>query len=500
MDKINLDYPLINLSGQEQPMRCWTIRNAVEGVQIFGGIGSGKTSGSGRMIALQYLSAGFGGLVLTVKPDEKALWQEYCKLTGRTDDLIIVEPGQGHYFDFLDYESKGEGMTENIVQVLKTVIRASQEKSGGGADDPFWETALDMLIFNVIDLCKLAYGKVSVQRMYDIVQAIPKADSFTSGDKRNLAFTSAFELAQQNVKNQIEVWEQLNEDVIERLSHADYQEALFNALPDARTLKAIDQFFLESFMNLSEKTRSIIDFSFSGFLFRLLRDPVYSLFCRHASTFTPDDCLQGKIILLNLPVKLYHKVGIDSQIMFKYIWQRAMEKRDVSKNGLPVFLWADEAQNFLHEHDPDYQATARSSRIATVYISQNLPNYLANMGGAKSAYKVKSFLGTLGTKIFHANADVETNRYASELIGDGYFEETSRTATAAGQFSASRTKSLKIDRIVRPEDFVRLTTGGDLNNAKVDGYLHLQGNPIKDDCSHIKITFDQNFMSNINNN
>ena len=122
------------------------------------------------------------------------------------------------------------------------------------------------------------------------------------------------------------------------------------------------------------------------------------------------------------------------------------------------------------------------------------------MGGAKSAYKVKSFLGTLGTKIFHANADVETNRYASELIGDGYFEETSRTATAAGQFSASRTKSLKIDRIVRPEDFVRLTTGGDLNKAKVEGYLHLQGNPIKDDCSHIKITFNQNFMSHINNN
>lgn len=500
MGKVNLDYPLIHLSGQGQLASYWTVRNAVEGVQIFGGIGSGKTSGSGRMLALQYLSAGFGGLVLTVKPDEKQLWQEYCKLAGRTNDLIIVEPGQGHYFDFLEYESKGEGMTENIVQVLKTVIRASQEKSGGGSDDPFWETALDMLIFNVIDLCKLAYGKVSVQRMYDIVQAIPKAESFTSDDKRNLAFTTAFELAQQNVKNQIEILGHLNAENIETLSDAAYQEALFNSLPDARTLKSIDQFFLESFMNLSEKTRSIIDFSFSGFLFRLLRDPVYSLFCRYASTFTPDDCLDGKIILLNLPVKLYHKIGTDSQIMFKYIWQRAMEKRDTSKNDRPVFLWADEAQNFLHEHDADYQATARSSRIATVYISQNLPNYLANMGGTKSAYKVKSFLGTLGTKIFHANADVETNRYASELIGDGFFEETSRTATAAGQFSASRTKSLKIDRIVRPEDFVRLRTGGNLNNFKVEGYLHLQGNPIKDGASYAKIIFDQNFTSNIYNN
>src|SRR6202012_4255126 len=111
-----------------------------------------------------------------------------------------------------------------------------------------------------------------------------------------------------------------------------------------------------------------IDFSFSGFLFHLLRDPVYSLFCSHAATFTPEDCLYGKIILINLPVKTYHKIGRDSQIMFKYIWQRAMEKRQIDAAARPVFLWADEAQHFLHEHDAEYQATARSSRIATVYI------------------------------------------------------------------------------------------------------------------------------------
>jgi len=276
----------------------------------------------------------------------------------------------------------------------------------------------------------------------------------------------------------------------------EQEEATCEAIADARVLKFIDQFFLESFMNLSEKTRSIIDFYFSGFLFRLLRDPVYSLFCRHASTFTPEDCLQGKVILLHLPVKVYHKIGRDSQIMFKYIWQRAMEKRNVNDSGRPVFLWADEAQNFLHEHDAEYQATARSSRIATVYISQNLPNYHANMGGAKSEFKVKSFLGTLGTKIFHANADIETNRYASELIGEGAFEETSRTATASGQFSTSRTRSLKIDKLVRPEDFAHLKTGGPLNDFKVEGYLHLQSNPVNDGTNHLKIVFNQNYKLN----
>ena len=496
METYDLDTPLIELSGSDSVAGVWSVRNAVEGVQIFGGIGSGKTSGSGRMLALKYLVAGFGGLVLTVKPDEKDVWVDYCAKTGRTKDLLIVEPGRDNFFNFLDYAG-GTGndfLTENIVQVLKTVINASAEKSGGKADDPFWETALDMLIFNVIDLCKLAYGKISVQKMFEIVQSLPKADTIQNPGEPS-AFQIAFDIAEQKVNDQIKTWanKQPVETMLKFSDDIFYDEMVCAALPDARLFKFIHEFFMDSFMNLAEKTRSIIDFSFSGFLFHLLRDPVYSLFCSRAATFTPEDCIEGKIILINLPVKTYHKIGRDSQIMFKYIWQRAMEKREITDAARPVFLWADEAQHFLHEHDAEYQATARSSRIATVYISQNLPNYLANMGGAKSDFKVKSFLGTLGTKIFHANADIETNRYASELIGDTFYEETSETATAAGTFSSSRTKSLKIDRAVKPEEFAHLKTGGPLNSFRVEGYLHFQGNLLKTARNHIKIQFNQQY-------
>lgn len=497
----DLDTPLIKLSSKEGES-AWAIRDAVEGVQIFGGIGSGKTSGSGRMLALKYLKSGFGGLVLTAKPDERELWEEYCALSGRQDDLIIVSPGSGHYFNFLEYESSSskshKSSSENIVQVLKTVIRASEEKSSGKSDDPFWETALDMLMSNVIDLCILAYGHVSVQKLYEIAQSAPRKETLDGegADMQNKPFAKAFKLATENVTSQIDAFERsLPFKDQQKLQSSEFFETeICNAIPDARTLKFVDQFFIESFMTLSEKTRSIIDFSFSGFLYSLLREPLYSLFCRHTSTFTPDDCLNGKIILLDLPVKLYHKTGRDCQVLFKYIWQRAMEKRNVKENDRPVFLWADEAQNFLHEYDPEYQATARSSRIATVYISQNLPNYHANMGGAKSEFRVKSFLGTLGTKIFHANADIETNRYASELIGDGMFEETSETATAAGQFSASTTKSIKYQRILRPEDFTRLKTGSPQNNFIVEGYMHVQGMTQQNGLSHTKALFNQKYI------
>ncbi|TFF36172.1 type IV secretory system conjugative DNA transfer family protein [Mucilaginibacter psychrotolerans] len=497
MDAFDLDNPLIQFDDNNE--QTWTIRHAVEGVQIFGGIGSGKTSGSGRMIALKYLRHDFGGLILTVKPDEKSAWQEYCKLAGRSNDLIIIEPGGTACFNFLQYESSQafgkEAITENIVEVLKTVIRASEEKDTGKSDDAFWETALDMLIFNVIDLCRIAYGTLSVQKMYDIVQSIPqKGQGLQSNQTEIKEFQRAFTKARDNIKSKIDQW--YDSLPIAKQRAVDNEPApnntVLEAVPEARLLSFLDQFFFDGFKNLSEKTRSIIDFTFAGFLFRLLRDPVYSLFCKGDSTVVPEDCLKGKIILINLPVKLYHKVGRDCQILFKYIWQRAMEKRQVKSSSRAVFLWADEAQHFLHEHDADFQATARSSKISTVYITQNLPNYYAAMGGQKADYRVKSFLGTLATKIFHSNADIETNNYASELIGNSDKTNPSFQVTMGNDsFSQSKTIGLVNERLVKPEKFAGMKTGGPKNNYAVEGYIHRQGDPLFDGKNYKKTTFNQ---------
>ncbi len=500
--EFNLDQALLEITDKEGTS-TWTIRDAVEGVQIFGGIGSGKTSGSGRMLALKFLSHGFGGLVLTAKPDEKEMWQEYCRLARRENDLVIIEPGGNQYFNFLDYELGDNGnksFTENIVQVLKTVIRAGEEKSSGRSDDQFWETALDMLIFNVIDLCMLAYGRVSIQAMYDIVLSAPKQDTTqlqASQQSQSPAkpFDRAMAAAQGVVDKQIMDWiATLTNEERKKYNDAElFEKHALERFSDARLLRFIDQFFLENYKNLSDKTRSIIEFTFLGFLFRLLKEPFNSIFCSKPSTVTPEDSLKGKIIILNFPVKRYHKVGRDIQIMFKYIWQRTMENRDVHINGRPVFLWADEAQNFLHEHDAEYQATARSSRISTVYISQNLPNYHACMGGDKSEYRVKSFLGTLGTKIFHANADIETNMYASSLIGEAYSEDHSRQIQVGHDVGISKGVSYKLEKMVRPEEFVRLKTGGARNNKVVTGIMHIQGNSFANKFNHKEMRFRQDY-------
>lgn len=59
-----------------------TTRELVSGTAVFGATSGGKTSGTGRTLAISQLNAGFGGFVLTAKSDERMLWESYCRETG----------------------------------------------------------------------------------------------------------------------------------------------------------------------------------------------------------------------------------------------------------------------------------------------------------------------------------------------------------------------------------------------------------------------------------
>lgn len=498
-----------------QQQTIWTLRDACQGTAIFGGLGSGKTSGSAKTLALKYLSIGMGGLILTAKISERYLWEEYARLTHRSNDLIIVEPGGKYGFDLLEYlleESiKASNSTDNIVEILTSVIQASADKSSGKNEDPFWENALYMLIYNTIDLCKLAYNRLRIDDMYRLVQSIPKGDNSLKEfnnylEQRNSGkqdvepnfFYETFILANRNKNAAVRTYKG-NLGIKELASletDPNKEDTLSMLVPEYRLFTLLEEFFAKNYIGLSDKTRSIIDFSFSGFLFRLMREPNYSLFFNRKTNFVPEDSLKGKIILIDLPVKKYYNAGRDCQTLFKLIWQKAMEKRDLSKNEKPVFLFSDEAQFFLTPTDTDFLTTARSSRVAVVMISQNLPNYYANMGGQKADHKVKSLLGVMGTKIFHSNSDVDTNRFASELIGDCMYQEKSNSDSIGNEnFSSGTTKSYRYDRILRPEEFTQLRSGGTIHDHVVEAIIHIQGLNSTNELGYSRIYFNQNYGS-----
>lgn len=452
-----LDKPLIDW----QIGHPFTIRDACEGVLIMGGLGSGKTSGSGALLAKKYLTKGFGGLVLTAKEDELDLWKSYCKKHGREEDLIIIGHGSDQYFNFLDYEcnrpDKGTGITHNIADTLKTVIKAGAN-DGQESDKAFWDASLQQLLVNAVDLCLLTQKKIRFEHIYKIIQSAPKNKA---------------ELNNPDWRKNSQCF-RLMEHVAKKLSEAKKSK---QADELARRLYIIEDFFYGNWLYLSEKTRSIVEQMFFGFGDRFMRDPLYSLF-NTRTTVTPEDTIRGKIIIVNLPYLIYENTGRDGQVLFKYIWQRAMQRRQMREDSRPTFLWVDEAHYFLHDHDIDHQSTARSYRACTVYLTQNLPNFSLHAGGGdKGAYRFKALAGNLGTKFFHANSDVETNEYSADLIGKDLKWVGSESQSMGENASFNEGSSQNLLHTIQPSEFARQKTGGKLNGYDIEVVVHRQGIP-----------------------
>lgn len=437
----------------------FTVRNACEGVLITGGIGSGKTSGSGAMLAGHYLNNGFGMLILTAKKSEKDLWVNYCKKYGREKDLVIFSPDSGEQFNFFDYElsRKGDGknITHNIADVLKNVIKSGNQ-SGQESDKAFWDSSLQQLLVNAIDLCLLTKNK-RFEHVYRIVQSAPR----NKEQLKNVEWrqsSKCFRLIEHTAK------------------HLESQDSTPEIEKKKRRLQSIEDFFLGSWINLSEKTRSIVEQMFFGFGDRFMRDPMYSLF-NGETTITPEDTMRGKIIVIDLPVLIYDETGRDAQNLWKYLWQRAMQRRKLTNSSRPVCLWADEFQNFINpEKDVQFQSIAREYRACAVYITQNLPNFYLNCGGGEMGkIRFKALAGNLSTKFFHANADMETNEYAADLIGKDWLYTKNQGQSMGEKISFSSGQAETLTHLVEPSEFTKLKTGGAENNFLVEAIVHRQG-------------------------
>jgi hypothetical protein len=140
-----------------------------------------------------------------------------------------------------------------------------------------------------------------------------------------------------------------------------------------------------------------------------------------------------------------------------------------------VFWFVDEAQELISDYWPQFLATARSARIASVLISQNKPNYLAAMGGEAGRHRVDAFLGNIGTKIFHANGDPETNRWASDTISESIQTRMNFHAGRQGDGHGSGGGGESVGRKVLPSEFTTLKKGGQQNGFVTEAIVYQTG-------------------------
>lgn len=448
-DPWDLGFPLFSWSAHDH----FTLRNAVESVAILGELGAAKTTGSAAWLIKKYLEIGMGGLVACVKPGDRELIEAYAKETGRGDSLIVVSPQNHWRCNLIRYALKRPGVVgsrvEQIVSLLMTIVEAAErgERASVGQGDKFWQRSLRQILRNGLEICIAAKGEVTMQMLHEVITSAPRthAEVHNAEWQKNSLCYRLIEEAEGREKSE--------------RSQADFELAA--------------KYFLREFPDMPNDTRGSILATYGVMADVLLRGQMADLFDGETN-FVPDLSFDGAIIVLDLPIKVYGQAGIYVQSAFTYLWQVACEQRDVKANPRPCFWFVDEAHELVCDYTPQFLATARSARVATVLISQNKPNYLAAMGGEAGRHKVEACLGNMGTKIFHANGDSETNRWASEMISEEIQNRNNwygGIETGAGRGGASE----QVGKKVMPSEFTTLKKGGPQNGFQTECIVYQTG-------------------------
>ena len=389
-----LDAPLLTLNNVGDVLRA---RDFFEGIFAFGATGSGKSSGVGAACAMAMLRAGWGGVVLCAKPDEAGRWLNYMQACGRSSDLILMRPGSGWNFNFIEHELRRPtgmgGEVFNLVQLVMVQVEAMRVAQGQPAqgEGGFWDAAMRELLANSIEPLVAATGRFRLDELMRFITSAP---------------TSPHDMHDANWRGRSYcLW------ALQQAHDAPVGPPL-----SPPSMQATADYWFGTYASLDPKTRSNIVATLTATISPFLRGALHTAFCTDTSVI-PELAHEGAVIVVDWPVKTTGIAGAMAGQIVKYCWQRATEARAVGPQTRPSFLFVDEAQLYMSRYDPEFQSTARSSLAATIYLTQNLPNYYALQPGRDPKAATDGLLGNFQTKNFHANTDPTTNNYASDMVG-----------------------------------------------------------------------------------
>lgn len=455
-----LDRPLIELA----PGDILTTRDCMAGIQVFGATGSGKTSGSLALLAKAMMCDGWGMLILTTRPGEADQWVRWAEQTGRASDVLRIQPGGPHRFNFLDYLDRhpdpGARIAANIGDILMTLASHAKPKTHASETSAFFAESASQLATQAIHLLRAAQEPLTLRNITAVINTAPN--------------------------HPLEIQEPaFEESYISRL------------LMRARGHDATHQedrvgFWLREWPSKNERTRGDVVSTLTAVVFRFTEEPFTDLIASNqGNSYIPELVETGKLMILDAPVIRYQQAGRLYQIAMKHLTQQAILRRRATDATRPIAIFADEAQNFATHADYAYQSVCRDPRGATVYATQSRDNYLEAMG---SEHAAEAMLASLVTKIFHANAG-GTNSWAEKLIASDWrlMDSSSlnqREENKQPTFGISQSNQLHPQ--VLAVEFTRLRTGGNRNGGMVDAVVFQPGRRFKQTGTPIlRATFRQ---------
>ncbi len=392
VDPWDLNAPLLHWAAGSP----WSVGDSFMGTMVFGSTGSGKTSGSMAAICRAMLRAGYGGLFLTVKAEDRQTYTDYVRDTGRLSDLQVFSPDHLLRFNFIADEmarSAGEvGLVENLTALIMTVTdlgEGGSSGSAGGDNERYFRLEAMRLCRNALLVLVLSGEPVTIPNLHRLIVSAPQSiERIQSGEWKTTYCGECLEHADEANKNESQ--------------RADFDLAL--------------SYFLHEWPALSSRTRSVVQSTLTSTTDMLSRGAARDMLSSPAPNVSPSMMYDGKIMIADFPVLVYRDVGQLIQVIIKFMWQRAHARRDTTRNSRPTFIVCDEAQMLLVEEDHRFQAISRSTRTAVVYATQSVSGLIDALG-PQSEPKVHSLLTNLQSRICHQQTDIRTVEYMQQLIG-----------------------------------------------------------------------------------
>lgn len=407
--------------------------------------------------------SGYGIIATCAKVTDADEIIDIVSKAGRGNDVVRVSPDAGS-FNFLDYWAQKGASTRELVELLMTMAGAAH-RNGRVQQDDIWAEAMREWLTHGINVLRLAKKPLTMSSLASIAKSTPQNPAVAKTE----AWQSTSELA--------------------KLIMSAHARADANALTasEKSDLEYSTRYWLHQFPGLADRTRSSIEMTINATLMPFALGWLRDRFCND-SEITPEILEAGKIIILDYPIKKHYGDGQLAQLAWKVLFQKWSETRKVHQGVRPIMLYCDEAQFFVTRDDILFLTTARSSQVATVFLTQNRPNLIAELGDEKEAL---GLLGNLSTKIFHANDDADTNEWAARTIGQAIVKRATYGASGGQHIGFSSSHSEQRDYLVEPRAFQTLIMGGAANQMMCGCVVFRSGRAFSTGNNFIKTTLPQ---------
>jgi len=471
----NLNSPILGLSRKMDIIRE---RHLYRSVGCDGASGSGKSSGVIETLARacwEHRPHQHAAAVFCAKPDTRTNMIKIARIAGR-NDIDVVSPATGHYFDFVNYAMKHalpDAGVEDALTAVNIAVEAINRNDGTKGGDEFFMNAGKILLRSCMTICNAAYGRIDMVVVRRMIQSMPPN----------------FEALQK--PDQYEAVRILN------MALAKYEGRQHVQLEMAA------DYVTTEFPNLSRETGSSIQVTATTKLAPLFNTPVYEfLFACKGKEVTPETVLeQGRIVILDFPPIIHRAEARAIGIVFKHALQKAALRRLEEYAGredemIPAGLILDECQNWLTDYDIEALERGRASRTYHVMSYQGLASLENGFGGGEvGRSKAEALLLNLNLRFICAQTCWRTRESNAKLFGQYEIfvrsESTSQNVTRDGINQGRSVNMSEHLKFVVPERaFISLSKG---DGGVVEAIFFGGGDRFKENGKHyLKVRFFQN--------